>query len=318
MPPKKSNNDKRKEAVAAGRTKQKQIKAQASAGKSANVEEFRSSYDKSKKRPGSEITSSNKKIQRCYKFSKLDKEGTKLAEQKVLDEGCIPPATNVTLKYNLHLQSNGTKIGSLNIMKGYEDNLAKSSLFEMFLCKEGADEKEETGPGGHDRCSKDTTHVSNVSMLEEDLECSSSDENDDYDDDDSYSDTSSSDEEDEQENNDETEKDLEKNNNDDDPSITISSDSEDDETYKSKVAGTPKKEIVSSQCYKLFYENYEGTGNNRKVRCKLCPGSYILSFANFHRHIKYVHENHERQTCYICHKEYALSTFKAHIKTCQK
>ena len=37
------------------------------------------------------------------KFSKLDKEGTKLAEQKMLDEGSIPSATNVTLKYNLHL-----------------------------------------------------------------------------------------------------------------------------------------------------------------------------------------------------------------------
>ena len=137
------------------------------------------------------------------------------------------------------------------------------------------------------------------------------DENDDSD---SY--TSSSDEEDEHENNVKIEKDFEKNNNDDDPSITISSDSEDDETY-TKLAGTPRKEIVS-QRYKLFYENYEGTENNRKVRCKLCPGRYILSFANFHRHIKYVHENHGRQKCKVCHKEYALSTFKAHIKTCQK
>ena len=199
-------------------------------------------------------------------------------------------------------------------MKGYEDYLVKSSLFEMFLCKEGIDEREETG--ADDGCSKDTTHVSNLSMLEEDLECSSSDENDDNDDDDSDSDTSSSDEEKEHENNDKTGKDFEKNNNDDDPSITISSDSEDD---KSKVAVTPKKkEIVGSQRYKLFYEDYEGTGKRRKVRCKLCPGNHILTFSNFHWHIKYVHENHGRQTCNFCHKDYAFSFIKAHIKTCQK
>ena len=74
MPPK-SNNDKRKEVEA---TK---------AGKSANVVPFRSSYDKSKKRPGSENISSSRKIQRCSKFSKLDKDKeetrtNKLAEYK--------------------------------------------------------------------------------------------------------------------------------------------------------------------------------------------------------------------------------------------
>jgi len=225
-------------------------------------------------------------------------------------------------KFNLHLQSNSRKIGYVSIDKGHEELLIKSSFMKMFLCKDDIkEEKVELEPDVNDvGSSKNATNESNFTLLQ-DLEYSSSgsDDNDRDDNDDdmknSDSDTSS---EEELENMNET------NNNDEDSSITISSDSEDEvkpQTVKSPATSrtkhVPKKMSITDR-FRLLYENYEGTGKKRRVRCKLCPGTYILTFRNFHKHVANVHENHERKECEFCHKDFSHSYIKEHRRICEK
>ena len=249
--------------------------------------------------------------------------------EKMLDEAednSDESASKMTTKFNIHLQSNGRNIGSVEIENGFEEYLVNSTFVEMFLCKEEIEEKAEMDVVDKDaveESSKNPKRRSNFDLLKEDLECSSSSEDEDSDsdgnlDDDSDSDTSSSDEEDEYVKNVDTGNTSKNNNNDENPSVTISSDSEGNEAHK--VINAPKmKKFSISDRFKLFYNNYEGEGKKRKVRCKLCPGNHVMLHTNFHRHIKEVHEpGRARRTCEVCHKDYSSSYIRHHKKTCQE
>ena len=43
-------------------------------------------------------------------------------------------------------------------------------------------------------------------------------------------------------------------------------------------------------------EIFEGTGKKRKVRC---PGSHVIAFDNFQKHVENIHENHERSASFV-------------------
>lgn len=222
-------------------------------------------------------------------------------------------------KFNLHLQSSRRKIGHLSIVKGYEEYLVKSTFTEMFLCKDGVKEEKEETDADEIGSSKTATDESNFTSLQEDLEFSSSDDDDsDKDDDDvknSDSDTSSGEGGEELRTND---KPTSVNNNDGEASTIISSDSEDEEERITTARSSIPRIADITERIKCFYDYVEGEGIKRKVRCKLCPGMTILQFKSFHQHIKNVHENHERQKCELCHKNFAYSHFQKHRKDCQK
>ena len=115
--------------------------------------------------------------------------------------------------------------------------------------------------------------------------------------------------------------------NNNDLSITISSDSEDEgrqtnvKTSSSTRSTNVTKKIntnTSTDNLKLFYEDYEGAGKTRKIRCNLCPGRKVLRWKSFPKHIRNVHEIHERQVCEFCEKDFAYSHFAKHRRACQK
>ena len=241
--------------------------------------------------------------------SKMSKPLTASSKQKLPSSGDPTPSLSSMSKYNLHLQSNGWRIGNVEIAKGYEEYLVKSSFVKMFIRKDGVEdvvtEENDVDDVGS---SKDTTRESKFTILTEDLECSSSSEDKDGENNDdiwnnnnenSGSDTSS--DEDHGDTNA-----IKNNNNDDDLSITISSDSEDEgrqtnvETSSSTRSTNVPKKIntqISTDNLKLFYQDYEGAGETRKIRCNLCPGRRVLRWKSFPKHIRNVHEGHERQVC---------------------
>ena len=264
--------------------------------------------------------------------SKMSKPLTASSKQKLPSSGDPTPSLSSMSKYNLHLQSNGWRIGNVEIAKGYEEYLVKSSFVKMFIRKDGVEDvvKEENDVDDVGS-SKDTTRESKFTILTEDLECSSSSDdkdgenNDDVrnnDNENSGSDTSS-----DEDHGDKNENVIKNNNNDDDLSITISSDSEDEgrqtnvKTSSSTRSTNVTKKIntnTSTDNLKLFYEDYEGAGKTRKIRCNLCPGRRVLRWKSFPKHIRNVHEIHERQVCEFCEKDFAYSHFAKHRRACQK
>ena len=253
-------------------------------------------------------TSSKVKANVGPAFSKITNALAPVSVKKEMETQVVGDSTT---KYDLHLRSNGWRIGNVEIVEGYEEYLVKSSFKEIFLLKDSVKEEQEEN---NVRSSKNTTIESTLTSLKEDLDCSSSSEEED---------SENSEELDNDVNDSDTSHDVSKvNNNNNDSSHTISSDSADEETLSKVKTSSPHrfqdKKINMTERFKLLYENYEGTGKNRRVRCKLCPGSHVLTFRNFHQHIRNVHERHERQECEFCHKDYAYSNIKSHKRKCQR
>ena len=109
-----------------------------------------------------------------------------------------------------------------------------------------------------------------------------------------------------------TEKHL-KNNNNDDFHIYMSLDVKDQDRHESDetTASALKKEACED-----YFNHFDGTGKNRRVRCNLCPGRNVLKFSHIFRHIKNVHAN--RVTCRVCHKDIASISRRGHEKTCKR
>ena len=182
----------------------------------------------------------------------------------------------------------------------------------MFIRKEGVKEVKEEKDIDDVGNSTDTTRESKFTLLAEDLEFSKTSEDKDgenIDDvrnnDNENIDSDTFTDEDHRETNA-----IKINNNNDDLFITISSDLEDEgkETFSSCWSTNIQKKLntkTSTVSLKCFYEHYKGTVEKRKIHCRLCLGSNILQYKSFPKHIKNVHERHEKQKCEICHKDFA-------------
>ena len=72
--------------------------------------------------------------------TKMSKLLTASSKQKQ-PASCDPtPSLSSMSKYNLHLQSNGWRIGNVEIVKGYEEYLVKSSFEKMFIRRNGVED----------------------------------------------------------------------------------------------------------------------------------------------------------------------------------